>query len=117
MILTKAKVTATRLRLAPQDRNDPRSVGIRQRNVAMLVKPPLGEPRWPGHPWIEKHCRVPLGPDRGKMLRLSLVQCEMRHPRSYIVVASREPSIYHTATEPARLRTNPSPDAWREPHV
>ena len=27
--------------------------------------------------WVEKHCRVPLGPDRGKMLRLSPVQYEI----------------------------------------
>ena len=27
--------------------------------------------------WIEKHGRVPLGPDRGKMLRLSPVQYEI----------------------------------------
>jgi hypothetical protein len=25
--------------------------------------------------WIEKFCRVPFGPDRGKMLRLSPAQC------------------------------------------
>jgi hypothetical protein len=25
--------------------------------------------------WIEKFCRVPLGPDRGKMLRLTPEQC------------------------------------------
>jgi hypothetical protein len=31
---------ATRLRLAPQARNDPKSVGIRQRNAAMWMKPP-----------------------------------------------------------------------------
>ena len=29
--------------------------------------------------WVEKHCRVPLGPDRGKMLWLSPVQCEIIH--------------------------------------
>ena len=31
---------ATRLRLAPQARNDPKTVGVRQRNAALLIKPP-----------------------------------------------------------------------------
>jgi hypothetical protein len=34
---------ATRLRLAPQARNDPKSVGVRQRNAAVLIKPPWAD--------------------------------------------------------------------------
>jgi hypothetical protein len=34
---------ATRLRLAPQARNDPKTVGVRQRNAAMLIKPPWAD--------------------------------------------------------------------------
>jgi hypothetical protein len=29
--------------------------------------------------WIEKHCWVPLRSDRGKMLRLLPVECEIIH--------------------------------------
>ena len=34
---------ATRLRLAPQARNDPKSVGVRQRNAALSIKPPWAD--------------------------------------------------------------------------
>ena len=34
---------ATRLRLAPQARNDPKTVGVRQRNAALSVKPPWAD--------------------------------------------------------------------------
>ena len=34
---------ATRLRLAPQARNDPKTVGVRQRNAALSIKPPWAD--------------------------------------------------------------------------
>jgi len=34
---------ATRLRMTPQARNDPKTVGVRQRNAAMLIKPPWAD--------------------------------------------------------------------------
>jgi len=29
--------------------------------------------------WIEKYCRIPLGPDRGKLVRLTVEQCAIIH--------------------------------------